>query len=151
MLPFYEDLLNNFERIHDDFIATFKGLPLEALDWIPGEDMNTFCVLVVHTTGSERYWVGDVGCAIDSIGRNRDAEFAAKGVSEADLIQRFHDNQVYMRRVFEQMTMGDLDKMNRSPLHDKDFRASWAIQHALDHTALHLGHAQITRQLWDRR
>jgi hypothetical protein len=56
-----------------------------------------------------------------------------------------------MRRVFEQMTMGDLDTMNHSPFNGKDYHASWAFQHGLDHTALHLGHAQITRQLWDRR
>jgi hypothetical protein len=29
--------------------------------------------------------------------------------------------------------------------------AGWALNHALAHTALHIGHAQITRQLWDAR
>jgi len=27
---------------------------------------------------------------------------------------------------------------------------AWALLHALDHTAQHLGHMQITRQLWDQ-
>jgi hypothetical protein len=28
---------------------------------------------------------------------------------------------------------------------------AWAVLHAVDHTALHLGHIQITRQLWEQR
>jgi hypothetical protein len=27
----------------------------------------------------------------------------------------------------------------------------WALCHILKHTALHLGHLQITRQLWEQR
>jgi ankyrin repeat protein len=28
---------------------------------------------------------------------------------------------------------------------------AWCLAHALEHTALHLGHMQITRQLWEQR
>jgi hypothetical protein len=27
----------------------------------------------------------------------------------------------------------------------------WALLHALEHTAIHLGHIQITQQLWDQK
>ncbi|MBK8022340.1 MAG: hypothetical protein IPK19_13175 [Chloroflexi bacterium] len=45
---------------------------------MPGEDMNSLVVLVVHTTGSARFWIGEVGVG-DPAYRDRPAEFQAKG------------------------------------------------------------------------
>jgi hypothetical protein len=28
---------------------------------------------------------------------------------------------------------------------------AWSLLHALEHTALHLGHMQLTRQLWEQQ
>ncbi len=153
MERFYEDYL---ERLHDldtDFIAAFEGLPAEALDWVPGEDMNSFCVLVVHTTASSRFWIGDAALGEPS-NRNRAAEFQARGLSEADLKARFAALESYVETGLSRLTLVDLTAMRPIPnraMNLTEATVGWSLLHALEHTGLHLGHAQITRQLWDQR
>ncbi len=60
MKPFFESLFSQFQAMHDEIRQVITDLPVEALDWKPGDDMNSMTVLVVHVCGSERYWVGDV-------------------------------------------------------------------------------------------
>jgi hypothetical protein len=150
MLQFFEDYLERLEDLHHDFEAAIGGLSVEALDWVPGPDMNSLCVLVVHSTGAERYWIGDVMGGISS-NRNRDAEFQARGWDEAALKQRMVDSRTFARDLLQSFTLDALSKECLAPLQGKRFTGSWALLHALEHTGLHMGHAQITRQLWDHR
>ncbi len=50
------------------------------------------------------------------------------------------------RDVFSRLTAADLDEHRDA--WDRSGDARWAILHVIDHTALHLGHMQITYQLW---
>jgi hypothetical protein len=147
---FCVDYLERLQDLHHDFIATFEDLPAEALDWVPGADMNSFCVLVVHTTGSTRWWLGiALG---DPPDRNRDLEFQAKGLSAAELKARFATLEDYTRGALERFSLADLAESHPVPNRGGDHVSSaWALLHALKHSGLHLGHAQITRQLWERR
>ena len=36
------------------------------------------------------------------------------------------------------------------PIHRRDVHVEAGLAHALQHTALHLGHAEVTRQQWER-
>ncbi|MBZ0294266.1 MAG: DUF1572 domain-containing protein [Anaerolineae bacterium] len=153
MEQFFADYLERLNTLSDNFVATFEDLPDEALDWVPGEDMNSFCVLVVHTTGSARYWIGDAALG-ESSNRHRDSEFQAHGLSHADLKARFSALEVYAQDGLARLTLADLGTTRSitSPYgENREVVASWALLHALEHTALHLGHAQITRQLWEQR
>src|SRR5690606_2196509 len=97
------EYLEVLKTLHRDFIKTFEGLPDEALDWIPGEDMNSLCVLVVHTTGSTRWWIGiALG---DPPERNRDLEFQAKGLSVAELQARFATLEDYAQNGLERFSL----------------------------------------------
>jgi len=150
MEPFFVDYLERLRDLHHDFIAAFDGLPAEALDWNPGADMNSFCVLVVHTTGASRYWIGDVGLG-ELSHRNRDSEFLVHGLSEADLKARFATLEAYVSGALERLTVADLATIRPVPGRGAEVALGWGLLHALEHTGLHLGHAQITRQLWERR
>ena len=150
MLKLYEEFLERQEDLHRDFEAAIAGLPVEALDWAPGPDMNSLCVLIVHTAGAEGYWIGDTVAGI-STNRNRAAEFQAKGWDEASLKQRLAESRKFARDVLGKLTLEDLSNDCYSPMHDKMYSAAWALLHALEHTGQHSGHAQITRQLWDQR
>ncbi|MCK6581502.1 MAG: DUF1572 domain-containing protein [Anaerolineales bacterium] len=77
MQSFFADYLNLLRKCHDDIRKTMDGLPPEALDWTPGANMNSICVLVYHITGAERFWIGDVA-AQEPSNRDRDAEFRVK-------------------------------------------------------------------------
>lgn len=153
MEQFFVDYLELLNTLNRNFIATFEDLPAEALDWVPGVDMNAFCVLVVHTTASARYWIGDAALG-DSSNRHRDAEFQAHGLSHAELKARFDSLTVYAQAALPRLTLSDLGTTRSvtSPLgEEQQVVVGWALLHALEHTGLHLGHAQITRQLWEQR
>ena len=150
MEPFFEDYLERLQKLNADFVATFEDLPAEALDWVPGAEMNSFCVLVVHTTGASRFWIGDVGLGEPS-NRNRVAEFEAKGLSLSELKARFAAVEDNTRDGLERLTLPDLGVLSTTVFNGRPLTVGWALLHALEHTGLHLGHAQITRQLWQRR
>ena len=150
MLPELEDYYQRLSDLHDGLKQAIAGLPAEALDWVPGPDMNSLRVLMVHTAGAERYWIGDMAGQQPS-GRDRDAEFRAKGLDEAALATLLDDTLAHSHSVLAGLTHDDLLKMHSEIQLSggEEFRVAWAIMHALEHTALHLGHIQITRQLWD--
>lgn len=153
MEAFFADYLERLRWLDSHFIATFDDLPDEALDWAPGDEMNTFTILVVHTTAAARYWIGDVGLG-ESSNRNRAAEFQAKGLSKVELKARFEAVETYVEAKFATLTLADLATVQpiTNKMMDRDSATvGWALLHALEHTALHLGHAQMTRQLWQQR
>jgi hypothetical protein len=149
MEKFCVEILERLQDLHEDFIETFEGVPAEALDWVPGDEMNSLCVLVVHTTGSGRWWIGiALG---DPPERDRDAEFQAKGLSFDQLKERFAAVEAYARRGLEGFSLDRLAVEYQVPNQDRRISAAWGLLHMLEHTGIHLGHAQITRQLWERR
>jgi hypothetical protein len=150
MEPFFVSYMDLFEDIVRAFVATFDDLPDEALDWVPGPDMNSLCVQVVHVCGSARFWVGDVGLGEPS-NRDRAAEFVTRGLSKDELKARFDGLLDYLRGAFERMPVAGLDTVRAIPNRPESRTVAWAVLHGLEHTAGHLGHAQITRQLWQQR
>ncbi len=153
MEQFFVDYLDILQALNRDFVATFEDLPDEALDWVPGVEMNSFCILAVHTTAVSRFMISD-GALGEATNRNRDAEFQARGLSAADLKARFTDLETFARGALEKLTLADLATGHTIPNRGggtREVTAGWALLHAVDHTGLHLGHAQITRQLWQTR
>lgn len=150
MLQLFEDFLEQLGERHRDTEKAIAGLSVEALDWVPGPDMNSLCVIVVHLTGSARYWIGEMVSDIPA-NRDRASEFTARGLDEAALKQRLDDLMTFARSVLDKLTVEELAVERRSPLQDKVVTKGLALLHALEHTALHTGHAEITRQLWDQR
>ncbi|MGA2504164.1 MAG: DinB family protein [Anaerolineales bacterium] len=149
MTKFYNDLIDRLSELHTDIGKSLEGLPVEALDWVPGPEMNSLSVLVFHLTGSERYWIG---VAINEAPeRDREAEFRTKGVSAEELKARLVSADEFARESLASLSLKDLEAARHSPRNDKSFSAGWCLAHALEHSALHTGHIQITRQLWDLR
>ena len=148
MQTLFVDYLNLLQKCHDDIHKTMNGLPSEALDWVPGADMNSICVLVYHITGAERFWIGDVAMQEPS-NRDRDSEFKVKNLGETFLRKRLDDSFAYATAALEKLTLPDFETPRTTVR--GTFTVGWALFHALEHSHLHLGHLQITRQLWDQR
>jgi hypothetical protein len=72
-------------------------------------------------------------------------------VDAATLIQHLTAQTAHTRSVLERLTVDHLAEEHVSPRPDQNFTVAWALSHALEHTALHTGHIQLTRQLWDAR
>jgi hypothetical protein len=75
-MTFFDDLYDRFHELHTDAAKALEGLPPKALDWVPGPEMNSIGVLVVHSIGAERYWLGVALGEPPS--RDREAEFQTR-------------------------------------------------------------------------
>jgi hypothetical protein len=150
MLPFFNELNNRFHELHGDIQHDLEALPPEALDWKPGAEMNSVSVIIVHLTGAERFLIGDIVMQ-DSSNRNREAEFHIAGMSKADLIHRLTETEAYLTAAFEKLSLSDLETERIHPRHGDQVSVAWALLHALEHTGTHVGHIQLTVQMWQQR
>jgi uncharacterized damage-inducible protein DinB len=150
MTALVEALLDRLNALHADIETSIQGLSDEAIDWVPGPEMNSICVTVVHVVGCERYWLGDIGRG-DPSNRDRDAEFRAHGLSSAALQEHVRQADAYARETLEHLGPAELEVMRLSPRHGREFSVAWAVAHAIEHTAVHTGHIQIVSQLWRQR
>jgi uncharacterized damage-inducible protein DinB len=149
MLPMLEAYRERLEALHTDIHKTLTGLPLAALDWLPGAEMNSLAVLASHVAGSERYWVGEVAGG-DPSHRDRPTEFHIYGLNEVELSARLDATLAHSRMVLERLTSRELEL--RRPAADRgEVTVAWALFHNLQHVGMHLGQMQLTRQLWEQQ
>ena len=140
-----------FDYEIDRLLETIKDLDEKAINWKPpSSGANSLLVLVTHTLGSAEQHV--VGIAAGkTVVRNRDAEFAAKGgathlAARAEEVRgRIHDALASLE--------GRLDEEREPPM--REWRAKGTARdrlvHSISHTAEHVGHAQLTRDLLKAR
>lgn len=147
MHEFYESYYERLQTLHREIGAAIADLPPEALDWQPLPSMNSLTVLVVHVAGAERYWIGDVA-GQDPSGRNRPAEFESRGLGQPKLEEHLERALAHSHAVLQQLTPVDLDQPRLSARSGETFSVAWALLHALEHTAIHLGHIHAGRELW---
>jgi uncharacterized damage-inducible protein DinB len=143
---FFADYLDRLENLDKGLYKEIEALPAEAMDWVPGPDMNSSAVLLAHTTGALRYWVGDIALG-DPSGRVRELEFQTRGLSAAELLDRLEAVLDYTRKALPRLSLDDLEQERRTPAGEV-ITCGWALLHALEHSYLHLGHIQLTSQLW---
>ena len=150
MLPVYQEYLKELDALHNDIHKAIEGLSPEALDWSPGVEMNSISVLVAHASGSQRFLIGDLVGGIESH-RDRNAEFALKGADVAALTAMLKEAMSVTWTTFEKLTLEDANSTQPRSKGGRSFTVAAAIDHALAHVAVHTGHIQMTRQLWDQR
>lgn len=121
-----------------------KDLPAEAMDWSPGPEMNSVAVLLAHITGVLQEGI-DIALNTPP-SRVRTQEFQTRGVSAAEMLRRLDDVIDYARSALPSLGLEDLEK----PRADEDgmITCGWALIHALEHSYMHLGHIQLTCQIW---
>jgi len=147
LLPAYLDLLQELITALDAAVA---DLPIEALDWVPGTEMNSLAVLVTHTCASARYWLGEVAGGIP-MHRDRAAEFQVRGLDAGRLRGQLADFLTWAHDAVSRLVDADWGAPRQVGYREQPVTVGWALLHALEHSALHLGHAQLTRQLWEQR
>lgn len=138
----------------DAFLTTIAAIPADDLNtWKPAmsiagdEETNTFAALGVHIAGAGEFMTL---IAVDHapVTRDREAEFHATATHD-ELKTRFNAWLVKLRRQLDRLTEAELAAKNT---HDRYLDRNWTnaqvMLHALDHTALHVGHAEIQKQLW---
>ncbi len=151
MQPFFADYHQLLDTIINDLEQTVSDLPADAINWQPGPDMSTLGILVWHTLGATRYLIGDV-CLGESSDRDRNAEFTRTDLTASELHALLAQTRQYIPNALERLTLDDLAVVKQFPGRPNVERTvSWTLLHALEHANQHVGHAQITRQLWDQQ
>jgi len=150
MHAFYEQFLGCLDRLHGEIAQAVDGLPAEALDWSPGPDMNSLGVLMAHVAGSEKHWLGDI-IAGETTDRDREAEFRSRGREVSGLKAGLDEMLAYGRSIVARLSPDDLTANRKAYADGRTMAVGECLLHVLRHTALHAGHMQITRQLWEAR
>jgi uncharacterized damage-inducible protein DinB len=168
MLSELDNYLQHIEDLRGQVRDLITDLPAEALNWRPlpssvppasgGEERggtNSLAVLATHIAGAEHFWIGEVVGGGPPT-RDRDAEFAAQASDASELVCLLEDTGVETREVFA--TLAETDPSSPSgqsldgtrQVRGRTIPVRRCILHVIDHTALHLGHMQLTYQLWNR-
>lgn len=150
MDDFFATYLDRLEVIHERIKGVLDGLSGEALDWEPGAETNSIAVLAAHIAGAEQYWIGDV-VGQEPSGRNRPSEFETAGIDAATLSAELDKSLAQARTVLASLSQADLSELRQSSSHYRSFSVAWSLLHVLEHTAVHSGHLELTRQLWEEQ
>jgi uncharacterized damage-inducible protein DinB len=150
MLPEVHTYLTDLEELRGQVKGLLQGLPKEALDWHPIEGggefaTNSLAALVVHLAGSETFWMKEI-IGGKKIERDRDAEFVAKGLSLSELQAKIAAAAKVTVEILSALTEKQLEEGRRWK--DRSINVRGCILHVIEHFAQHLGHMQLTRQLW---
>lgn len=142
------------QRLSGQFLESLDGIPDEDLNaWKPsaeqhgGGAMNTFAALGVHVVAAARWRIEEQTFDIH-YPRDRESEFTATA-SRAELEDMFSTMLSEFRRLIDSDQEVDLDSLPTTIRddHPDRTRLDWLLT-GIEHTALHLGHVQIHRQLW---
>jgi uncharacterized damage-inducible protein DinB len=154
MLPEIESYLAMIEDLRGQVSALIADLPADALNWRPlpgidagegGHSTNSLAVLAAHIAGAERFWIAEVVGGLPRT-RDRDAEFQTSAGQATDLVALLERAGSETRQVLSTLTETDIPGARQA--RGRTIPVRWCILHAIDHTALHLGHMQLTLQLW---
>jgi uncharacterized damage-inducible protein DinB len=150
MIAELANYLGRIEDLRSQISGMVAALPAEALNWRPIEGKgdhaaNSLAVLATHIAGAEHFWIAEVvGNRPET--RNRDAEFATIAANAMEITQLLAKNALETREVFSTLSESELNGMRHTG--GRSVPVRWCILHVIDHTSLHLGHMQITYQLW---
>jgi len=151
MIAELDNYLARIEDLRNQVSGLIAELPAEALNWRPleGKDdhaTNSLAVLAAHIAGAEHFWITEVVGGLPAT-RNRDAEFVTVAASATELTQRLEKVSSETKDVFSKLSESDLNGTRQA--RDRIVPVRWCILHVIDHSSLHLGHMQITYQLWN--
>lgn len=147
------ELANYLERIEDlrgQVSALVAGLTAEAINWRPLQGTgdhatNSLAALAAHCAGAEHFWIAEVVGGRPAT-RNRQAEFETRAAASADINLLLEKVGTETRQVFLTLINTDLNETRETAGRTMPIR--WCLLHVIDHTSLHLGHMQVTFQLW---
>lgn len=150
MISELDNYLERLEDLRGQVSSLVADLPAEALNWRPieGKDdhaTNSLAVLTAHLAGAEHFWIAEVIGGRPAT-RDRDAEFATVATTPAEILQLLEKVSLETREVFSTLNESELNGTRQAK--DSIVPVRWCILHVIDHTSLHLGHMQITCQLW---
>ena len=137
---------SNLETSLDRLEAVMADCSIDELNWRPpAPDTNSMYVLGVHSLGHLRQGILGV-LGEGSQERDRDAEFRAVATPDTVPIPDWGPTRVAMQEVLRGLGPEVLDRVF-SPEHRAPMTGMALMLLMTRHTALHEGHAELTRDL----
>jgi hypothetical protein len=141
---FFADYLQRLEGLQHSLHKEVRDLPAQAMDWSPGPEMNSVAVLLAHIVGLLHEGI-DIALG-EHPSRVREQEFQTRGVLSDTMLRRLDAVIDDARGALPHLGLTDLSKERQDE--DGTVSCGWALLHALEHAYLHLGHVQLTCQMW---
>ncbi|MGZ5305334.1 MAG: DinB family protein [Actinomycetota bacterium] len=132
----------------DAMRAAITGASADALNRRPaGDDTNPIAVLAVHALNSTRWWLSvALGGPVPE--RDRPSEFLTTVAGAHELLGVFDAIAADCRALLSTDATFDPGAIREDPRDGDHVTAAWALIHAVEHLREHVGHAELTRQLF---
>lgn len=149
-----------FDNLYGDIDTLLADLPNEALLWKPFETSpwqgasNSLGKIVAHAASSTVYLLRRAEYSMgqrewsEVDGDEGREEFGPANHEIEYLRARVKRTQEYVHSFLDSVTSESLGASRPHPKRPITFVARQDLLHALDHLSQHIGHGQITRQLW---
>ena len=133
--------------------------PPTPLNWEPLDaDTNSVAAIAAHMCGVVRWWVGQ-GLTGKDVGRQRDTEFVARVDSNGEIdfwgTRRTIAAVISETRTLSSDILANLDPASLTEQSAVDTLGPqlnrWALVHTIDELSQHIGHMELTIQLWNTR
>ena len=132
----------------DAMRAAIAGASGEALNRRPaGDDSNPIAVLAVHALSSTRWWLSvALGGPVPE--RDRQSEFLTTVAGAEELLGVCDPIATECRALLSTDVAFEPGAIREDPRDGEKVTAAWALIHAVEHLREHVGHAELTRQLF---
>lgn len=129
----------------DQIVACLDDLSIDDLNWKPIPAGNSLAVLAVHTIASTEESIVGVFCG-QEVAREREAEFRTITEDHATIIQRWSAVRARIEAALHVAPTTWLDQERHHPRRGR-LTGREVLLGVASHTAEHLGHASLTRDL----
>lgn len=142
-----QDLHILFQRDLDRLRNEISSYSSETLIWkvIPGT-ANPGGNICLHLLGNLHTYIGKELGGTGYI-RNRDLEFSARGLSQAELLQKIDGTALMMKEVLPVLDEKLLNQPYPAPVFDQPMTTGYFLLHLLAHFNYHLGQINYHRRI----
>jgi uncharacterized damage-inducible protein DinB len=137
------------------FAAVVEGLTADALAWRPGDaTTNAIAQIVRHVVAWQPWYLGvalgDPVPLDDAALEQKQSDSLDNSLTTADALRALiAESRAQTAAALDRMSALDLAEAI-APYGDPEPRCFY-LSGAIDHAAEHIGHAELTRQLWEQR
>jgi uncharacterized damage-inducible protein DinB len=137
------------------FSTVVDGLPPEALTWRPGDETtNSIAQIVRHVVAWQPWYLGvalgdPVPLDDEALNQKQTDSLDNSPTTTATLRALVEAARAQTATALERIDALDLSE-EIAPYGDPEPRCFY-LSGAIDHAAEHIGHAELTRQLWEQR
>jgi hypothetical protein len=145
----------------DELQQLLQDLPPAALLWKPFDQSpwqgpaSTLGLIIAHSVSSTTYLLRRAEWTLGRIewrqidGDEGSNEFGPANHDPAYLQARIERAQAFVNELLDTLSAADLEGSRAHPKRaDRIFTVRYDVQHAIEHMSQHIGHGQVTRQLW---